>query len=76
MARCRTLVAVPDSALLNCTSNVCHGFAALTYEVPPPPPCPPPPLSSTHTRHRTRVRAQVPVGLPWSRCFCSSGKQV
>ena len=22
---------------------------------------------TAHTRHRTRVRAQVPVGLPWSR---------
>ena len=24
---------------------------------------------TAHTRHRTRVRAQVPVGLPWSRRF-------
>ena len=28
---------------------------------------------TAHTRHRTRVRAQVPVGLPWSRRFCYSG---
>ena len=27
----------------------------------------------THTCHRTRVRTQVPVGLPWSRCFCFLG---
>ena len=31
---------------------------------------------TAHTRHRTRVRAQVPVGLPWSRRFCYSGMQV
>ena len=24
---------------------------------------------TAHTRHRSRVRAQVPVGLPWSRRF-------
>ena len=24
---------------------------------------------TAHTRHRTRVRAQVPVGLPWSHHF-------
>ena len=24
---------------------------------------------TAHTHHRTRVRAQVPVGLPWSRRF-------
>ena len=25
---------------------------------------------TAHTCHRTWVRAQVPVGLPWSCCFC------
>ena len=28
---------------------------------------------TAHTHHRTRVRAQVLVGLPWNRCFCYSG---
>ena len=27
------LVAAPDGALLNCTDNVCHGFAMLRHEV-------------------------------------------
>ena len=28
---------------------------------------------TTHTRHRTRVRTLVPVGLQWSRHFCLLG---
>ena len=28
---------------------------------------------TTHTRHRTRVRTLVLVGLPWSPCFCFLG---
>ena len=34
------------------------------------------PKCTAHTHHRTRVRAQVPVGLPWSRCFYYCGMQV
>ena len=68
----------PPASNASLTVAAFHGGGLVLGMDPPPPPktCSANRKCTTHTRHRTRVRTRVPVGLPWSCCSCFSGIHV